>query len=178
MIGCRQLTGLVGLVMLASACGARAAADPTRLHTTHQSAPAVISSPAKSPKPHQPLDRFLDLEVSPIPVWSSSCEGTVWAGERLHVSAQGFRPRTGVSIYSSSPGQRSIEQRIGAARADSKGAISATVTVPSDATGFRPRGTGTSLTFLDAIGFGPGGTHADASSMLGLAPVGSPCTLH
>ena len=126
----------------------------------------------------RPLDAFLDLQVMPNPPWSSSCEGTVWAGERVHVSAQGFLPGTAVSIYSSSPGQTSVEQLIGSARADSKGGVSVDAKVPAGATGFHPGGVSAGLIFLDAIGLGPGGKHADATSMLQMAPPGSLCAQH
>lgn len=122
-----------------------------------------------------PADSIRDLQVSSVGVTYPSCEGTVRAGGRVRVVGRGFAPSTSVDVYTTSPGQTDVEQQIGSVTSDSAGAIDTVVTVPVGATGFTAEGTSGNLIGFDAIGLGPGGTHADALTMVGLASRRSIC---
>lgn len=66
-----------------------------------------------------------------------ACEGTLQAGQEVHVSGSGFAAGASVSVYVTSPGLGDdLEQQVATVTADSHGAISATVRVPLAATGF------------------------------------------
>ena len=116
-----------------------------------------------------PANTITKLQVTPIGVTYPGCDGNVRAGDRVRVVGSGFAPSTSVTVYTTSPGQASLEQKVGSVTSDSTGNVDTVVKVPADATGFHRAGARGGLIGFDAIGFGTDGTsHADALSMNGL----------
>lgn len=123
-----------------------------------------------------PANSITDLRVTPAGVTYPSCKGTFRAGERVHVTGSGFAPSASVTVYTTSPGQASLEQQVSSVTSDSSGTIDTVVTIPVGATGFSQQGVSGNLIGFDAIGLGPDGTsHADALSMEQLASRRSLC---
>ena len=136
--------------------------------------PAPLPDPPASPS--YGADAIMALTATPVATPSPACEGTVQAGQELDLTASGFFPGTTVTVYVTSPGQRSLEQKVASVSADSAGAIDTPIRVPLTATGFVQQSAIARLIGLDAIGLGPDGkTHADALTIAGLAPHGSEC---
>lgn len=123
-----------------------------------------------------PADSLQDLTIVPTVPTSTNCYGIYHAGERFVASGDGFKAGAIVQVYISSPGVGLFglaqEQLLTQLTANSQGQISTTIAVPDGATGFVENGSSSGIAFIDAIGLGPGGTHADDVQMLGIAPRG------
>lgn len=134
--------------------------NPAQSHAAAAVGPTAGTVPANS---------ITNLRVTPVGVTYPGCDGNVRAGDRVRVVGGGFAPSTRVTVYTTSPGQTSLEQQVGSVTSDSTGAVDTVVKVPANATGFHRAGTSGGLIGFDAIGFGTDGTsHADALSMNGL----------
>lgn len=146
---------------------------PEGLPTDPAPAPAAAIKPAAAAAGP---DTITNLNVSPAGVTFPGCEGTFRAGQQVQVTGSGFEPSATVTVYTTSPGQASLEQQVGTVTADSTGAINTAVTIPVGATGFSTAAASGNLIGLDAIGTGAdGSSHADALDMVGLASRRSIC---
>lgn len=140
--------------------------------------PAPVAAPAAKPAAAAtaPADSVTHLAVTPVGVTFPGCEGTLRAGQRVRVTGSGFAPSASVTVYTTSPGQASVEQQVGSVAADSSGAVDTVVTIPVGASGFAGSGTNGNLIGIDAIGYGTDGTsHHDALTMARLASRRSIC---
>ena len=121
-------------------------------------------------------DQVQDLTVTPVTAETPGCEETYQAGQELSISGDGFTPGGAVKVYVTSPGLGpSDEQEIGQFTADANGHIAETIRIPLTATGFPSTGSSNGLVFIDAIGLGLDGVHADDNDMVSLAPRTSSC---
>lgn len=138
----------------------------------------IIAGPNKSGAAAATLgaDTITNLTVSPVGPTFPGCARTLRAGQQVRVVGSGFQPSATVTVYTTSPGQASLEQQVGSVTADGSGAIDTIVTIPVGATGFTSQGTSGNLIGFDAIGIGPdGAAHADSLSMENLASRRSLC---
>jgi hypothetical protein len=109
------------------------------------------------------------LTVQPIMAAAAECEDTYTAGQQVLVSGSGFAPGASVSVYVTSAGLKPAGQQLAARlTADASGAVSSLIRIPLAATGFTLPGSKAGFGFIDAIGSGPGGVHADDVAMTGL----------
>jgi len=116
------------------------------------------------------------LTLQPVTIGSADCEGTYQAGQTLSAAGDGFTPGASVQLYVASPGLGSAgERQVGQVIADSTGHVAATIRIPLRATGFTFPGANAGVIFVDAIGAGPAGAHADDVAVAGLAPHTSSC---
>ncbi len=123
-------------------------ANPAPVATA--SAPAATAAPA---------DSITNLNVTPVGVTYPSCKGHFRAGGQVRVTGSGFAASTKVTVYTTSPGQSSIEQQVGQVTSNSSGAIDTNVTIPVGATGFTVSGTNGGVVGLDALGTGASHLH-------------------
>jgi hypothetical protein len=117
------------------------------------------------------------LTVQPLAPGTTDCEGTYTAGQQVSVSGSSFAPNASVQLYVTSAGlEPDGQQQVAQFTADTNGFVSGTIRIPPTATGFTFSGSQTGLFFVDAIGTGPDGVHADDVAMAGLAKPGSNCS--
>ena len=165
-------SGTGSLEASASTLMIQSAASPNYPVNPPPTVPAVPTASATS----TPATGSPEVSVSTLTIQgtaSSKCqpgaEGTYRPGDHLAVTGSGFSPGATVRLYLTSPGvSKSAQSLVGQTTADASGAISATVSISKEATGFTQPGAKAGIIFLDAIGLGSGGSHVDDVAMAGL----------
>ncbi len=121
-------------------------------------------------------DSLTRLTVTPSTPAGLQCEGTLQAGQKVEVRADGFAPGATVRAVVSSPGLgKTNDQTVGTFTADASGAVSGELTVPLAASGYTWAGASAGVAFIDLLGAGSDQSHRDATAITGLAPHASAC---
>jgi virginiamycin B lyase len=137
---------------------------------------AARTAAARMTAAQTPSVAVQSLTLQPDTSGSADCEGTFQAGQTLSASGGGFAPGASVRLFVESPGLgNTAEQQVAQVTADSTGSISTPIRIPLGATGFNVPGSTVGMSFVNAIGLGPGGTHVDDIAWTGLAPHSSLC---
>lgn len=132
---------------------------------------ASVRTPAGMPANPVPLpdppathvasaDSLTRLTVTTSTPAGPQCEGTLQAGQKAEVSADGLAPGASVRAVVSSPGLgKTNDQTVGTFSADAAGAVSGELTIPLAASGYTWAGASAGVAFIDLLGAGSDQSH-------------------